>query len=310
MRRLNLAGALVAFVIAAIAYAAPAQAQATRTWVSGVGDDVNPCSRTAPCKTFAGAISKTAIGGEIDTMDPGGFGTLTITKSITIDGKGGNMSSVLASGTNGFIVNAPGGTVILRNLSINGAGVTLGVNGVSVLAAAAVHIEDVQIFGFAQVGVSFTPSGGTGAAILKVIDSTLTNNAGGGILVAPSGQTAVATLFNVTATQNKFGLKVQDSSQVTTHNSEMSSNTSNGFIVASTSAACELNIQDSIAANNGAYGVASSGAQATARISRVGLYDNVTAGLGPLGGGAILSYGNNSNSNNASGAPTGTITAQ
>src|SRR5438477_3797204 len=47
-------------------------AQATRTWVSGVGDDVNPCSRTAPCKTFAGAISKTAGGGEIDVLDPGG----------------------------------------------------------------------------------------------------------------------------------------------------------------------------------------------------------------------------------------------
>src|SRR5579875_1175658 len=82
-----------------------AQAQATRTWVSGVGDDVNPCSRTAPCKTFAGAISKTAAGGEIDVLDPGGFGTVTITKAITIDG-GGTMASILASGTNGINVNA------------------------------------------------------------------------------------------------------------------------------------------------------------------------------------------------------------
>ena len=68
----------------ALFFAAGAQAQATRTWVSGVGDDVNPCSRTAPCKTFAGAISKTANGGEIDCLDPGGYGTLTITKSITV----------------------------------------------------------------------------------------------------------------------------------------------------------------------------------------------------------------------------------
>jgi hypothetical protein len=73
-------------MVTPLLYAAPAQAQATRTWVSGVGDDANPCSRTAPCKTFAGAISKTAPGGEIDALDPGGFGALTITKSITIDG--------------------------------------------------------------------------------------------------------------------------------------------------------------------------------------------------------------------------------
>src|SRR5262245_35714365 len=103
-----------------------AHAQATRTWVSGVGDDANPCSRTAPCKTFAGAISKTAINGEIDALDPGGFGAVTITKSITIDGSyGSGFGSILASGTNGIVINIPVSAndplrvVRLRNLSIN-----------------------------------------------------------------------------------------------------------------------------------------------------------------------------------------------
>src|SRR3954453_7767352 len=77
--------ALSLTVLGTVLAAAPAYAQATRTWVSGVGDDANPCSRTAPCKTFAGAISKTAINGEINCLDPGGFGALTITKSITVD---------------------------------------------------------------------------------------------------------------------------------------------------------------------------------------------------------------------------------
>src|ERR1051325_9180115 len=111
------------------AVASMAQAQATRTWVSGVGDDVNPCSRTAPCKTFAGAISKTADKGEIDCLDPGGFGTVTITKNITIDGTtGAGFGSILAAGTNGVNVNdsatATPSTILvrLRNLSINGAG--------------------------------------------------------------------------------------------------------------------------------------------------------------------------------------------
>src|SRR5262249_19682767 len=97
-------------------------AQATRTWVSGVGDDVNPCSRTAPCKTFAGAISKTAAGGIIDCLDPGGFGAVTITKSITIDCTA-TLGSTLVAGTNGINVNtAPGTIVVLRNLEIAGIG--------------------------------------------------------------------------------------------------------------------------------------------------------------------------------------------
>src|SRR6185295_19758208 len=89
-----------------LALCAIANAQATRTWVSGVGDDVNPCSRTAPCKTWAGAISKTFINGEIDALDEGGFGTLTVTKSITIEGTyGSGFGSTLSSGVNGFIIN-------------------------------------------------------------------------------------------------------------------------------------------------------------------------------------------------------------
>src|ERR1700744_6038979 len=128
---------------------APAHAQATRTWVSGVGDDANPCSRTAPCKTFAGAISKTAAGGEIDCLDPGGFGTVTITKSITLDcGGGGIVGSILASPVAGINVSAAGGTVIIRNLSINGAGTTLGTRGINILAAANVMVEHSHIMNF------------------------------------------------------------------------------------------------------------------------------------------------------------------
>src|SRR5712671_2311110 len=104
-------------------------AQASRTWVSGVGDDANPCSRTAPCKTFAGAISKTAAGGEIDALDPAGFGAVTITKAITIDGGGGQVASVLVSGTNGIVVAAGAADVVtLRNLRFNGIGT--GLNGI------------------------------------------------------------------------------------------------------------------------------------------------------------------------------------
>ena len=114
---------MAAAALLALAVATPAYGQATRTWVSGVGDDVNPCSRTAPCKTFAGAISKTAAGGEINCLDPGGFGSVTITKSITIDCTGTFGSVLNSGGINGIVVNdsatASPGTinVILRGLS-------------------------------------------------------------------------------------------------------------------------------------------------------------------------------------------------
>ena len=103
-------------------FCSPSHAQ-SRTWVSGTGDDANPCSRTAPCKTFAGAISKTATGGEIDCLDPGGFSTSSFfTKSITIDCGAGQVGSILAAGTNGINVNAATTDVVrIRNLSIQGA---------------------------------------------------------------------------------------------------------------------------------------------------------------------------------------------
>src|SRR5438128_5074352 len=158
--RLSVCVRLLALLAFPLLAATPAAAQATRTWVSGVGDDVNPCSRTAPCKTFAGAISKTAAGGEINALDPGGFGQLTITKAITIDG-GGVLASVLSSGVNGIVINAAvSDTVTLRNIVINGVRQTAtpGNIGIRILQAANVHIENCRIFGFNARGISIETS--------------------------------------------------------------------------------------------------------------------------------------------------------
>ncbi|MBI4897459.1 MAG: hypothetical protein HY827_03730 [Actinobacteria bacterium] len=160
-KTLPLALAAIAFVLAVIA--PTASAQATRTWVSGTGDDVNPCSRTAPCKTFAGAISKTAEGGEINAIDSGGYGAVTISKAITIDGLGAQ-SSILNSGANGVIVNAGADDdVILRNLEIVGSGVAAacpwtGLSGIRVLAARTLRVENVTINN-QSIGVEVVASG-------------------------------------------------------------------------------------------------------------------------------------------------------
>src|SRR5436305_9470787 len=144
-RKLVLSTLAVLFAI--FAATVPANAQATRTWVSGVGDDANPCSRTAPCKTFAGAISKTASGGEINVLDPGGFGAVTITKSITISSEGFE-AGVLVSGTNAIVVNALAtDTVVLRGLDIEGLGTSL--DGIKVLGAlGALHAAKCTVNAF------------------------------------------------------------------------------------------------------------------------------------------------------------------
>ena len=149
---LRIFGALLA--LAAFAFvAAPASAQASRTWVSALGDDANPCSRTAPCKTFAGAISKTSAGGEINCLDPGGYGSVTITKSIAIicDNTIGGIAAT--NGTDGVIVNAqPTDQVLLSGLDING--VSSGAIGIRVMAAKGVVIRNTIVMGFAGRGIS------------------------------------------------------------------------------------------------------------------------------------------------------------
>lgn len=178
---------LVAIVFAfALSFAA--NAQATRTWVSGVGDDANPCSRTAPCKTFAGAISKTATNGEINCLDPAGYGAVTITKSMTIDCRD-TQGSILSAGTNGIIINITADTdtkkaVKLRGISINGA--ATGINGIRLLAAKTLNIEDVVIDGNSQHGISVE-----GSSQVAVNNSTIRSNKGAGINGFFSGDGAI-----------------------------------------------------------------------------------------------------------------------
>jgi len=197
---LSISATMLAFCL----WSGAAQAQASRTWVSGVGDDANPCSRTAPCKTFAGAISKTAAGGEIDALDPGGFGAVTITKAITIDGGGGQVASVLVSGTNGIVVAANPLTdvVILRNLRINGIGT--GLNGIRFLAGKALIVENCNIFGFTQNGIDVAL---TAAGKVAVSDSEIKNNTGVGIRVATTVGAVLADIAHVRSDSNGIGFQ-------------------------------------------------------------------------------------------------------
>jgi len=293
---------------AVLSLSAAASGQASRTWVSGVGDDVNPCSRTAPCKTFAGAISKTAAQGEISVLDPGGYGAVTITKSITIDGNG-QVSSIVAAGTNAVIINAGASDVVtLRNLSMEGFGT--GLNGVRVLAAAAVHIENCYIEQFTGFGVTVEAAANIKVSIL---DSHIANNgttAGGGIRVQNSaGQTSLS-LVGSTLPRNRIGLLVQDRARATVSGTTASGSTAFGFQALSAAFAAELNLEDSVASNSTSAGIRSEGALAVVRMSNVSTIDN-GAGMAAAGGGQLISFGNNRNAGNTTaGAPTSTVGQQ
>lgn len=304
---------LLAVAILALAAGPMLQAQATRTWVSGVGDDANPCSRTAPCKTFAGAISKTAAGGEISVLDPGGFGAVTITKSITIDGGGGaGFASILASATNGIIVNTAGIDVTLRNISINGAGG--GLIGIKILAANKVSIENCQIFNFTGAdpsGRGISDQRTTGGKLV-VTNTVVRNNRASGVVIFPDGGSTtqiVAELDHVQLTNNGNGGLAVVTSRATISNSVISGNANVGVDAEQPAGTALVFMESCVVASNGT-GIVVGGGAATIRISNVFVVDNAT-GIAPNAG-LILSFGNNKIAGNTAGnGPTsGTIALQ
>ncbi len=296
--------AAVASMIAVIGFfPALAHAQATRTWISGVGDDANPCSRTAPCKTFAGAISKTAPVGEIDTLDPGGFGAVTITKSITFDGSSG-LAGVLVSGTNGIVVSAGSSdVVILRDLDINGLGT--GIAGIYILSAKDVRIENCKIYGFSGRGIDDRRTSGH----LAVSNTVISDNGQTGIVAfSGGGSTLNVTVDHVQMHGNgNSGLAITGGAHALVVHSSATSNVAYGFYADTNST---LDLDDSAAFGNANTGIlAQSGA--TVRLSNTTVTNNGT-GLYIGMGSSILSYGTNRLFGNGAGngPPSGTLGIQ
>jgi hypothetical protein len=268
------------------------QAQATRTWVSGVGDDVNPCSRTAPCKTFAGAISKTAAGGEIDTLDPGGFGAVTITKSIIIDGIGGGESSVLSSGVQGVIINAlTTDTITLRNIQINGAGTTLGTNGVHVIQAGKVNLDNVFIANYSARAVLIDT---TQAVKVTIRNCSIQNIQQTAIVAGLSAATPAVQveIDNTRIAQN--GVAVGSGGAVFANNGGRVT-IRNSVLTQNTAAAVEAGTNGEVFVDNCELSYSQVGARSsggTVRLSRSALLYNTGNAADNLGG-SILTYGDN-----------------
>jgi hypothetical protein len=199
-------------VAALVLTAGVAHAQASRTWVSGVGDDANPCSRTAPCKTFPGAISKTAVGGEINCLDSAGFGTVTITKSISIICEG-VIGGVLAAGTTGIVINtAAADRVLIQGLDIEGFGNGLspGIHGISIVGAGSITIRKTTIRNFNQHGIHLV---GLNNARVVIDQCLIIGNKQGGLFVQGNGGVPNFAFVNDSVLDNNGPSNVTISSQ-------------------------------------------------------------------------------------------------
>jgi hypothetical protein len=294
MRKLTVLGI---FLLASVMM----NAQASRTWVSGVGDDANPCSRTAPCKTFAGAISKTAAGGEIDALDPGGFGALTITKAITIDGGGGQVASVLVAGTNGIVVAAGASdVVIIRNIRFDGlrggGNGNAGLSGIRFLSGASLIVDKCEIFGFNNNGVDIA-LGASGQ--VWVTDTNIQNIGGTGVSATTTAGVVTVGVDRVRVELSNKGIESGNHSRVTVNNALVQNAASIGG-QADGDAILTVNASD--------FDLSGSGLQAGPGGGTVLASNNQVAfntnGFNNNGGTSFQTYGNNrlhDNSNNTVG---------
>jgi hypothetical protein len=304
-------------------------AQATRTWVSGVGDDANPCSRTAPCKTFAGAISKTAPGGEIDALDPGGFGALTITKSITIDGGGGQVASVLVAGTNGIVVAAqPTDIVVIRNLRfdglLGGGNANAGLSGIRFISGKDLNIENCFILGFNNTGIDIElGASGTAHIVNTIIKNTGSCNPascltaqGDGIFASTTSGTVVVSVDDsqIMVSSNN-GVEASNNARVDLNRTFIASSGASGAISDGAGSSSRLGI-DYGAVLNGNNGVSATNGS-TLVVGHTTIAYNGNNGYNPSGGSVfawstgVANASNGTNrvhDNGNTGTPTGYVT--
>ena len=297
--QINASLRILAIFVFSIAFVTIANAQATRTWISGVGDDANPCSRTAPCKTLQGTISKTATNGEINAIDAGGFGAVTITKSITIDFSN-ILGGVLVSGTNGIIINGNETKVTLRGLDING--LSTGLNGIKILNAENVSIENCTIYGFNRGISDERATDGQ----LSVSNTILRNNHDENVFIGASGS-AVRAIFNNVEIKNgsSLGISARFGTTIIIRNSIISGNGDTGIIAQDS---VEMDIDGSVISQN-QFGVTTGTGSPTIRLSNTTV-TMCKEGLS-VSGGSIISYGNNKiRGNLTDGAPSQTVSLQ
>lgn len=310
-RVVSLAAALLAFLAGTPA----AHALANRTWVSGTGSDTNSCSRSAPCLTFSHALSQTAAGGEIDALDAGDFGPVTISQAVSIVAAG-VLGGIQVSSGNAITITAGSSDIItLRGLSLDGLG-SAG-SGIVFTSGGLLHVESCVIGHFGSYGIDVEPS--SSSEKLFVTDTIVRDNGsgttGGNIFIQPTSTGTVSAVVDSTRLENGvFGIKAIDAVNIVVRNSIATHNGFSGFAMVSTGGGAPLMfIENSASTYNGTCGLNAAGHLSflqILRISNVDLTGNAT-GMCTSNGATITSFGNNKNDGNSTnGSPTSTVSQQ
>jgi hypothetical protein len=322
--RFQVSLAAAALAVGLLLAAAPANAQSARTWVSGVGSDANPCSRTAPCQTFATAISKTNPGGEIDCLDSGGFGRVDIFHSISIicDGVGSGGIAMGAQGDAIDIEAGPSDVIVLSGLDLEGAGI--GINGVDFQYGQTLYVRNCVFRNFTQGGITFGgPSNAPPITMVLHVDNTTIENTisntfntlptPSGIMVSPGANAVSITINRSQIASNTYGIIVGGANTTGTvrgvvRDSVVSDNTQNGVTASATGGAISLVVDNVAVTDNGNNGLVASGANIGMLVRNSTVSGN-GGGLHEANAGVIDSYGNNSVNGNSGndGAFTSTI---
>lgn len=303
--------AAVGLAFVATLLSAPVMAQNARSFVSGHGSDTNPCTLTSPCRTFAQALTMTNAGGEIDMLDPAGYGSMTITKAISIVNDGvGTVGVIVPSSGTGILVNAGVNDAIsLRGLSIEGNGI--GQTGIQFSAGKSLTIENCVIRHVTGDAIDFNPNA---SSSLAVSNSLFADNGGTGTFVAPSGSGGVTAVFNhVETNDNAVGGIFMDGAgsigtiTATVSESVAARNATFGFLAETSSghAPTTLMLVRSVAANNN-IGIEAQGNGAALRVAQSTVTGSPASGW-LINGGIIYSYGDNYMDGN--GGNTGTLTS-
>jgi hypothetical protein len=284
---------------------APAQAQAPRTFVSAAGSDSNPCSFAAPCRHFQAAVNATSAGGEVDALDPAGYGPIVISQAVTIEGQGWSYIAPPANG-NGITINAVSGKVTIRGVSLNGVGITGFTNGIVFNSGDSLIVRDSVIRNFGNIGINFVPNSST-LNQLYVSDMLVSNSGLAGIVIFPSGTgTTLGALDHVKLVNNSLtGLIANTNSQivnVTVSDSVSENNGNDGIFTSSSGMPVAVMVRNSTIANNGAIGLEAFGNGATLRVTRSTISGN-SQGWSAGAGGAVLSYADNNIDSNATPVP-------
>jgi hypothetical protein len=285
-----------------------AQAQ-TRTFVSGLGSDTNPCTRISPCRSFQRAHDVVVAGGEVIAIDSAGYGPITITKSVSIIGDG-VYAGINTSSGNGVTIATAGITVNLRSLLIAGLGTAT--NGISVTSVGKLHVEECVISGFAGLGIDVSLTADNSYIFLK--DTIARDNAIHGIRITTSTGTVRASIDNCRSENNgNYGFIAFSNSRVTIKRSIASHNAATGFqVFAEAGTTAELNCEECVSSNNtvGFMTGAPAGGAATIRVSNSTATNNTGLGFWQDGTGVFESRVNNTvaGNNNGGAQTSGMIT--